>query len=197
MIRILYFLNTIRSFPVWLICIILGVDKILCEDMEGYRYSVGGGTRQNLKRFKLFNRITAKRKLFHNIVQFRIKNKSKLLSYMVEIFLPIKKDLEISQGEIGCGLTIFHGHGSVIVCKKAGKNLTVYQGATIGKNSKDNNDRNAMPIIGDNVTVYTNAVVAGNIVIGDNVEIGAGTVVMKDVPSNTVVIGNPCRFRAK
>lgn len=85
----------------------------------------------------------------------------------------------------------------MIVCQKAGKNLTVYQGATIGKNSKTDKEKNPMPIIGDNVTVYTNAVVAGNIVIGDNVEIGAGTVVMKDVPSNTVVIGNPCRFRKK
>lgn len=195
--RILYFFNTIRSAPVWLISIILGVDEILCEDMEGYRYAVELETERKLKRFWLFNRITAKRKLFHNVVQFRIKNESKLLSYIVAIFLPIKKDLEISQGEIGGGLTLFHGHGSVIVCQKAGKNLTVYQGATIGKNSKTDKEKNPMPIIGDNVTVYTNAVVAGNIVIGDNVEIGAGTVVMKDVPSNTVVIGNPCRFRKK
>ena len=54
-----------------------------------------------------------------------------------------------------------------------------------------------MPQIGNNVTVYTNAVVAGDIVIGDNVDIGAGSVVMKDVPSNTVVIGNPCVFKRK
>lgn len=56
---------------------------------------------------------------------------------------------------------------------------------------------NSMPTIGNNVTVYTNAVVAGDIVIGDNVDIGAGSVVMKDVPSNTVVIGNPCVFKRK
>ena len=99
--RILYFFNTIRSAPVWLISIILGVDEILCEDMEGYRYAVELETERKLKRFWLFNRITAKRKLFHNVVQFRIKNESKLLSYIVAIFLPIKKDLEISQGEIG------------------------------------------------------------------------------------------------
>lgn len=54
-----------------------------------------------------------------------------------------------------------------------------------------------MQTIGNNVTVYTNAVMTGNIVIGDNVKIGAGAVVMKEVPSGTVIIGNPCIFKQK
>lgn len=48
------------------------------------------------------------------------------------------------------------------------------------------------PTIGNNVSIYTNAVVAGNITIGDNVKIGAGAVVMKDIPSDCLVFGNPC-----
>lgn len=54
------------------------------------------------------------------------------------------------------------------------------------------NQNIATPSIGNNVTVYANAVVAGNIVIGDNVTIGAGSVVMKDVPSNSLVVGKSC-----
>ena len=48
------------------------------------------------------------------------------------------------------------------------------------------------PGIGNNVSINTNAVVAGNITVGNNVKIGAGAVVMKDVPDNCLVIGNPC-----
>ncbi len=116
--RILYFINIFRSIPVWMVVVILGVDDIICEDMEGYRYAAD--QEHKLHRFWLFNRITAKRKLFHNVIQFRVKNKNKMLSYLIDFLLPIKKDLEISQGEIR-GLTIFHDHASVIVCKRSGK----------------------------------------------------------------------------
>lgn len=112
------------------------------------------------------------------------------------MFIPVKPDLEISYGKIGGGLTIFHGHGTVIVCERAGTNLTVYQGVTIGKNSKAGREKN-MPVVGNNVTVYTNAVVAGGITIGNNVDIAAGAVVLKDVPDNTVAMGNPCVFKSK
>ena len=67
---------------------------------------------------------------------------------------------------------------------KAGKNLSVYQGVTIGKNGRGAED---LPTIGDNVTIYSNAVVVGNIKIGDNVKIGANTVVTKDVAENSIV----------
>lgn len=193
--KIVYCLNAIRSFPVWIILRILRVDKTICADMEGYLYCIRGG-KNELGKFQLFNRITAKRRLFHNVVQYRVKQVNKIMGFAVGLLLPIKQDLEISCGEISGGLTIFHGHGTVIVCKQAGSNLTVYQGATIGKNSKPGKTE-AMPIIGNHVTVYTNAVVAGDIVIGNNVDIGAGAVVLKDVPDNTVVIGNPCIFKQK
>lgn len=192
--NIIYFINIIRSFPVWMILKALGLITTICKDMNGYLYCIGGG--YSLNDFQRFNRLTSKKKLFRNVVQYRIKQVNKFLGICVGIILPVKQDLEISGGIIGGGLTIFHGHGTVIVCKEAGENLTVYQGATIGKNSKIG-QINSMPQIGNNVTVYTNAVVAGDIVIGDNVDIGAGSVVMKDVPSNTVVIGNPCVFKRK
>ena len=92
---------------------------------------------------------------------------------------------------MGGGIAIYHGHGTIIDAHRIGKNFSVYQGVTIGRNRHDHEDI-SNPIIGDNVTVFTNAVVAGGIHIGNNVKIGAGAVVMKDVPDNSVVIGNPC-----
>lgn len=67
---------------------------------------------------------------------------------------------------------------------RAGKNLSVYQGVTIGKNGRGDDD---LPEIGDNVTIYSNAVVVGKIRIGNNVISGANTVVSKDIPENSIV----------
>lgn len=50
------------------------------------------------------------------------------------------------------------------------------------------------PVIGDNVKICANAIVIGGITIGDNVTIGAGSVVTKSVPSDCVVAGNPARI---
>lgn len=194
MIRFYYLINIIRTLPIWIILKILGQKPLICEDMSGFRYIVDKENKTN--GFILFNRIASRKKLFHNIIHFRIKSKNKLLALVSAIFLPLKADFEISQGIIGGGITVFHGHGTTIVCEKAGKNLNVYQGVTIGKNQKKGYSRVA-PIIGDNVTIYTNAVVAGGITIGNNVDIGAGSVVMKDIPDNTVVIGNPCILKSK
>ena len=56
------------------------------------------------------------------------------------------------------------------------------------------NGKNGRPTIGNHVSVYTGASIFGGIHIGDNVVIGAGTVVMKDVPSGCTVVGNPARI---
>lgn len=50
------------------------------------------------------------------------------------------------------------------------------------------------PILGNNVDIYANAVIFGGIKIGNNVKIGAGAVVNKDIPDNCTVIGNPLRI---
>lgn len=149
----------------------------------------GGGSRL----FRAFNLLLWKYPPYRNQVVFRCAAGSRLWGYALRLLYPPKRDLEVG-GEIGEGLVVYHGHGTVIAAHSIGKDFQIYQGATVGNNRKPGQERHN-PIIGDNVTVYTNAVVAGNITIGDNVEIGAGAVVMKDVPSNSVVIGNPCVIR--
>jgi serine O-acetyltransferase len=99
-------------------------------------------------------------------------------------------------GGIGAGLVICHGHGTVILAEKIGKNFTCFQGVTIGKNPRHDQD-GTMPIIGDNVTAYTNSVIVGPITIADNVKFSAGTVCMQDVSANAVVYGNPCSVKYK
>ena len=74
--------------------------------------------------------------------------------------------------------------------------MLVGHGVTIGKGS-DPVEGRAYPVIGDNVSISTNAVVFGCITIGNNVRIGAGAVVNKDVPDNCTAVGNPFRIIKK
>ena len=73
-----------------------------------------------------------------------------------------------------------------------GKNCTIYQNVTIGKKKYGFfEDKNT--VIGDNVIIFANACIIGNVNIGDNARIGAGAIVLEDVPANAVVAGNPAK----
>lgn len=96
--------------------------------------------------------------------------------------------------QIGEGLFIPHSIGIVIGHEVViGNNCEIFQNVTIGSNRKEKNGR-FMPIIGNNVSIGSGAVVVGGITIGDNVCIGANSYVDKDVPSNVVVAGCPAKI---
>lgn len=105
----------------------------------------------------------------------------------------IKYAIDIDfRARIGGGFKILHGVGIVIGCDvEAGENFTVYQGVTLGGNSGKSNERNGrrftQPWIGNNVKLFANSTVIGPVYIGDNSTVGAGSVVLKDVPKNCTV----------
>lgn len=77
-----------------------------------------------------------------------------------------------------------------------GKNCIIYQNVTIGSKNIETGDRNPehYPVIGNNVIIYAGAVIIGHIHIGDNAIIGANSVVMHDVPPNSIVVGCPAKI---
>jgi serine O-acetyltransferase len=91
---------------------------------------------------------------------------------------------------LGPGLFIDHGMGLVIgETAEVGENVTLLQGVTLGGTSLKREKRH--PTLGDHVVVGTGAAVIGAITIGAGSRIGAGSVVVRDVPPNSVVVGVP------
>lgn len=102
-----------------------------------------------------------------------------------------KTGIEIHPGaQIGKGLFIDHGSGVVIgETTIIGDNVTIYQGVTLGGTGKEKGKRH--PTIEDNVMISVGAKVLGSITIGANSKIGAGSVVLHDVPPCCTVVGIP------
>lgn len=104
-----------------------------------------------------------------------------------------KTGIEIHPGAtIGKGLFIDHGSG-VIIGETAvlGDNVTLYQGVTLGGTGKEQGKRH--PTLKDNVMVSAGAKILGSFTIGENSKIGAGSVVLEEVPPNCTVVGVPGR----
>ena len=105
-----------------------------------------------------------------------------------------KTGIEIHPGAtIGKGFFIDHGHG-VIIGETAiiGDNVTLYQGVTLGGTGKEKGKRH--PTIEDNVMISAGAKVLGSFTVGENSKIGAGSVVVSEVPPNCTVVGIPGRI---
>ncbi|MCI9198068.1 MAG: serine O-acetyltransferase [Lachnospiraceae bacterium] len=104
-----------------------------------------------------------------------------------------KTGIEIHPGaQIGKGLFIDHGSG-VIIGETAviGDNVTLYQGVTLGGTGKETGKRH--PTLKDNVMVSAGAKLLGSFTVGENSKIGAGAVVLEEVPPNCTVVGIPGR----
>jgi serine O-acetyltransferase len=133
---------------------------------------------------------------FHAILSHRIAHKlwvwgvpviPRWMSHVARFLTGI----EIHPGAtIGKGFFIDHGMGVVIgETTQIGDYVTLYQGVTLGGTGKERGKRH--PTIGNNVLVSVGAKVLGAIEIGDNVKIGAGSVVLRGVPPNSTVVGVP------
>ncbi len=133
---------------------------------------------------------------FKAIIRYRLAHKLYLkkhyfLARWISQRTVRKTGIEIHPGAtIGKGLFIDHGNG-VIIGETAiiGDNVTLYQGVTLGGTEKGKRH----PTIKDNVMISAGAKVIGSFTVGENAKIGAGSVVVDEVPPNSTVVGIPGR----
>ena len=135
---------------------------------------------------------------FHALLAFRLahwlsRNHVPLIPRVISQFARWLTGVEIHPGAtIGKGFFIDHGMGVVVgETTEIGDFVTLFQGVTLGGTGKERGKRH--PTLGNHVVVGAGAKVLGGIVIGDNVKIGANAVVLRSVPPNSTVVGNPGR----
>ncbi len=129
----------------------------------------------------------------HKIAHFLYKLKIPILPRLINYFSRFLTGIDIHPGaKIADGVFIDHGTGVVIgETAEVGKGCLIFQGVTLGGTGKETGKRH--PTLKEHVVVGAGAKILGNITIGNNVRIGAGSVVLKDVPEGCTVVGIPGR----
>jgi len=130
---------------------------------------------------------------FHKVANRLYRWKLYFLSRAVSQHSRFLTGIEIHPGaKIGNGVFIDHGAGVVIgeTCE-IGDNVTIYQGVTLGGTGKDTGKRH--PTICNDVIIGTDAILLGPITVGNGSKIGAGAIVIKDIPPDSTIVGEPAR----
>ena len=129
----------------------------------------------------------------HRVAHWLYMHKHYFLARWYSQWSVRKTGIEIHPGAtIGKGLFIDHGNGVIIgETTVIGDNVTLYQGVTLGGTGKEKGKRH--PTIGNNVMISAGAKVLGSFTVGENSKIGAGSVVLSEVPPNCTVVGVPGR----
>lgn len=129
----------------------------------------------------------------HRIAHFFYRRRLYFVARFISHINRFLTGIEIHPGaKIGQGVFIDHGMGVVIgETAEIGDNVTLYQGVVLGGSGKEKGKRH--PTIGNNVVIAAGAKVLGSFRVGDNSRIGAGAVVLTEVPPNCTVVGIPGR----
>ena len=186
--RILAVINYWRTLPVYL-CVLCSKQRhLIREDVARWNEI----DQVPLGFFESLNWHLTYKKEFRNLLQHRLKHPSygvaALAHFVVARLLwrPMES-LYIYTKDIGGGLYIQHGFATIITAEKIGKNCRIYQQVTLGY--KDG----CCPVLEDNVSIACGAKVLGGITLHANSLVGAGAVVIKDVPESAIVGGVPAK----
>ena len=169
----------------------MGIFKRMKEDMDVV-FEQDPAARTYLEVFLTYSGLHAI--WAHRIAHALYKRKLYFIARAISQISRFFTGIEIHPGAvIGRRFFIDHGMGVVIgeTCE-IGDDVTIYQGVTLGGTGHEKGKR--QPTIKDNVLIATGAKVLGSITIGENSKIGGGSVVLKDVPPNSTVVGIPGRI---
>lgn len=132
---------------------------------------------------------------FRKVIDFRLKQSGSMVRILRVFTYFSSKHINLyisdynGKAKIDGGLVFQHGFSTIVFCERIGKNCRINQQVTIGSA-----EGTGIPKIGNNVRICAGAKVLGNITIGDDVIIGANAVVIKDIPSHSIVAGVPAKI---
>lgn len=132
-----------------------------------------------------FIKAMTRERTFRNLFYYRM---GEYRSVFISWLCPPERTLNIWCPAIGEGAHLEHSYATYLNAECIGRDFYCLQLVTLG------NGRGGRPTIGDDVRIMTGATVFGGIRVGNHVTIGAGAVVMKDVPDGCTVVGNPARI---
>lgn len=177
--------NFLRFWPHIIFLFISKNKSIIKEDLEAYKNEYN----LNFCLIYLFVHLMTHNRSFRSLYYHRIGYFKWFCQWLgkgaTELRIPMT-------AKIGSGLLLFHAYGTIFSSKCiVGNSCRVVHNVTIG------DKKGLAPKIGNKVEIYANAVIAGDISIGDNCVIGPGAVVFKSIPANCVVVGNPAYILKK
>lgn len=176
--KIVVCFNMVRFLPHCLMLLIHKNSGKIKEDLSVYKeeYSLRGSQLYILLHLLFHN------KSFRSLFYYRIGNWKWLIQWLGKGIenLYIPKTTKISGGVL-----LFHSYSTILNATSIGYKCRILHNVTLG------DKKGKTPIIGNYVEILPNAVIVGGVTIGDNAVIGPGSVVVKDVPANCVIVGNP------
>lgn len=176
-----------RYFPIILFYYTSANRAILKEDLENTLKEY------RVKYIGIINLLWAisQNPFWLTLFYYRIGKKK---SFICNFIKKDKSSLMLVCDKIGRDIHLYHPFATIINAKSLGNNFICRNNTTIGNK---NNDHKLRPVIGNNVEIGANSIIFGDINIGNNVTIGAGSVINKDVPDNCIAFGNPFKIIKK
>jgi len=136
---------------------------------------------------------------FHRAAHRLYNRRHYFTARFVAVFSRWMTGIEIHPGAvIGRGVFIDHGMGVVIgETARIGNNVLIYHGVTLGATGNEKNLAQRHPTVGNNVVIGAGATILGPLTLGDGAKIGAGALVIRNVPPKATVVGDPARNATK
>lgn len=183
--KILYFFGQLLFLPHVLLFLFSNTKAVIIQDLYARKAVVNKG--MQLGYDLTFELLT--NRYFRTLFYFRTHG---FFSKLLRIIYPKHPSFTIDvHTKIGGGLKLAHPYATIINAKEVGNNVYINHLVTIGEKE------GKRPSIGNNVQIHAHAIIIGNVVIGDNAIVGAGAVVVKHVPKNAIVAGNPAKIIKK
>lgn len=168
-------------------------DNIVGDMMPYYKflYSNQFNINKNIDILKLFVRLMSRHDDYRYLFYWRCDINNNFIKWLYRptsnLYMTHQSKMSVSPG----GILFQHPFSTIVNAQKIGKGCVIRHNTTIG-NTHELLDH--VPIIGDNVNIGAGAIIIGKIQIGNNVTIGAGSVVVKSVPDNCIIAGNPAKI---